>query len=140
VNEEEALRRLAGARVARLATADLGGIPHVVPLVFALDGRTLYWAVDAKPKRSRRLKRLANIGQNPNVELVVDQYDEDWAALWWVRAGGTARVVDDERERTRAIELLQEKYEQYRSIPPEGPVVAIQLARITGWWGGSTDR
>ncbi len=79
--------------MARLATADAGGDPHVVPFVFALIGRTVYWTVDRKPKRSTRLKRLANIEQNPNVEMVVDGYDEDWGELWWVRLHGTARMV-----------------------------------------------
>jgi PPOX class probable F420-dependent enzyme len=130
---EEALARLAEARVGRLATATPDGVPHVVPVVFALSGRTAYWAVDDKPKRSRRLKRLANIGVNPRVELVVDGYEEDWTALWWVRAAGTARVVEDQEERGRALALLAAKYPQYRRSPPEGPVVAVDLARVSGW-------
>jgi PPOX class probable F420-dependent enzyme len=134
VDEAEALRRLAEARVGRLATADAGGVPHVVPFVFALDGRTLYWVVDRKPKRSSRLSRLANIEANPNVALVVDHYEEDWGALWWVRATGTARVVDaGSEERRRALDLLDAKYQRYRDEPPEGPVVAVELGRVTGW-------
>jgi PPOX class probable F420-dependent enzyme len=78
----EARRRLATARVGRLATADAGAVPHVVPFVFVLEGDTIYWAVDEKPKRTRDLKRVANIKANPNVEIVVDQYEEDWARLW----------------------------------------------------------
>jgi PPOX class probable F420-dependent enzyme len=127
--------RLQGARVGRLATADAGGIPHVVPVVFAVVGRTLYWAVDQKPKRSRRLKRLDNIRANPNVEVVVDRYEEDWARLWWVRASGTARVVDDPDERGRALAALVAKYEPYRQALPEGPVVAIDVTRVTSWSG-----
>jgi PPOX class probable F420-dependent enzyme len=133
VNENEALRRLERARVGRLATADGAGTPHVVPFVFALDGRTVYWAVDRKPKRSPRLKRLENIEQNPKVEMVTDHYAEDWTSLWWVRATGEARVVEDDRERARALELLTAKYDQYRREPPTGPVVAIDLARVIGW-------
>jgi len=119
--------------VGRLASVDAGGIPHVVPFVFALDGETAYWAVDRKPKRSKHLKRLENIRANPNVELVVDGYDEDWTTLWWVRAGGPARVVEDGVERRRVLDLLADKYPQYKQQAPDGPVVAIDIARVTGW-------
>jgi PPOX class probable F420-dependent enzyme len=132
MDEPAALARLASARVGRLATADAGGVPHVVPFVFAVDGRTVYWAVDRKPKRSPRLKRLDNIRANPVVEMVVDHYDEDWGSLWWVRARGRARIVEGE-DRSRALSLLAQKYAQYADDPPEGPVVAIDLTRVSGW-------
>src|SRR4051812_49360507 len=90
----EARRRFAAARVARLATADADGRPHLVPLVFVVAGETIYSAVDAKPKRTTALRRLANVAANPRVAALVDHYDEDWAALWWVRADGTGRVLD----------------------------------------------
>src|SRR5439155_1742133 len=115
--------------------AGAGGLPHVVPFVFALRGRTLYWAVDRKPKRSRRLKRLDNLAANPNVEVVADHYEEDWSRLWWVRASGTARVLPEGAERDRALDLLAAKYPQDRDAPPDGPVVAVDLVRIT-WWTG----
>ena len=83
---EEARRRFAGARVARLATISADGAPHLVPFVFAVAGDTVYSAVDAKPKRTTALKRLANIDRDPRVTLLADHYDDDWTALWWVRA------------------------------------------------------
>lgn len=135
MDREEAIRRLSAARVGRLATADRGSLPHVVPVVFAVAGETIYWAVDEKPKSSRELKRIRNIRANPNVELVVDHYAEDWAHLWWVRVSGHARVVGDEDEEERAIESLAEKYAQYRDDRPPGPVVAIDITRVTGWEG-----
>jgi len=133
VNRNEALDRLREARVGRLATADSTGQPHVVPFVYALDGETLYWAVDEKPKRSRDLKRLDNIRENPRVEVLVDRYDEDWTKLWWVRASGTARILEPGPEWERAISVLAEKYRQYAGSPPGGPVVAIDLDRVSGW-------
>jgi PPOX class probable F420-dependent enzyme len=134
LDDAEARRRLASARIGRLATADASGVPHVVPFVFVLLGDTLYWAVDHKPKRSRDLKRLSNIAANPNVEAVVDGYDdEDWSRLWWVRAAGRAEVVTDDAERATALDALAEKYRQYDDQRPEGPVVATHLIRITGW-------
>ena len=136
MDEDDELGRLASARVGRLATADAGGVPHVVPFVFAVLGRTMYWAVDRKPKRSARLKRLDNIAANPNVEVVADHYEEDWTRLWWVRASGVARVVAEEPERARALRALAEKYDRYRDQPPNGPVVAVDLVRISGWTAG----
>ena len=109
-----------------------------MPFTFVVDGDTIYWVVDEKPKRSRDLKRLANIRANPNVEAVVDHYDEDWRELWWVRASGPARVVEDGEEARRAMGLLAEKYPQYRASPPQGPVVAIEVAHFR-WWPGTPD-
>jgi PPOX class probable F420-dependent enzyme len=130
----EARRRLGSARVARLATADAGGRPHVVPLVFALAGDTLLSAVDAKPKRTAALRRLANVAANPAVAVLADHYEDDWTALWWVRADGAGRVVDvSSAEGRRAVELLAEKYEQYRATPPGGPVLAVDVTRWSGW-------
>jgi PPOX class probable F420-dependent enzyme len=118
------------ARVARLATVGRNGSPHVVPICFALDGDTLYTAVDEKPKSTRRLRRLANIEANPQVEIVVDHWDEDWSRLWWVRLAGTARIVDHD---PRALELLQAKYPQYRERPPAGPFVVVTIRRRSEW-------
>lgn len=138
MDERAALDRLRSARIGRLATVDPAGVPHVVPFVFVLDGRTLYWAVDRKPKRSRRLKRLENIRANPSVELVVDSYEEDWSALWWVRARGQAHIVQEAPTTERALSLLAEKYPQYAPNPPDGPVVAVEIDRVT-WWEASPD-
>jgi PPOX class probable F420-dependent enzyme len=127
-----ARQRLSEARVARLATVDASGRPHLVPVTFAVDGDTLYFAVDAKPKRTTNLRRLRNIAANPQVSLLVDHYDEDWSRLWWVRADGAARVLEDAGS-TRAVDMLVNRYAQYRQARPQGPVVAITIHRITGW-------
>jgi PPOX class probable F420-dependent enzyme len=117
------------ARIARLATVDPQGRPHVVPICFAIEGEMLYTAVDEKPKRTRQLQRLRNIESNPRVEVVIDEYDEDWSKLWWVRLRGSARVVDDRRP----IELLAAKYPQYRERPPNGPVIAVSIEERVEW-------
>jgi PPOX class probable F420-dependent enzyme len=130
---ERARERFAGARVARLATVSADGRPHLVPIVFAVEGDTVYSAVDRKPKRSAALARLTNIRADPRVEVVVDRYDEDWTRLWWVRAAGRARAVEDPGERDRALALLAAKYDAYRAEAPAGPVIAIDLDRWSGW-------
>jgi nitroimidazol reductase NimA-like FMN-containing flavoprotein (pyridoxamine 5'-phosphate oxidase superfamily) len=60
------------ARVARLATVDPDGRPHLVPIVFVLEGETLYSAVDAKPKRSLRLRRVENARERSDVTVLID--------------------------------------------------------------------
>jgi PPOX class probable F420-dependent enzyme len=134
VSPEEARRRFAAARVARLATADAAGRPHVVPVVFALDGDTVLSAVDHKPKRTMALRRLANVGENPAVALLVDHYDENWSALWWVRADGAGRVLEPGEPAARdAVALLCDRYAQYAERPPAGPVLAVGVTRWSGW-------
>ncbi len=126
-------RRLAEARVARLATCGTGGLPHVVPITFAHDDENLYFAVDEKPKRTRDLKRVRNIARNPRVSVLVDHYEDDWTSLWWVRVDGVAHVIAHEADAQRAIGLLAAKYPQYRDATPQGPVVAISIETMTGW-------
>jgi PPOX class probable F420-dependent enzyme len=125
--------RLADASVAHLATAGADARPHLVPITFAIDGDKLYFAVDAKPKRTTELQRLKNVAANPAVAVLVDHYEEDWSKLWWVRVDGTARVVNDHAEAERALDLLAERYRQYQVTRPVGPVVAISIDRISGW-------
>jgi PPOX class probable F420-dependent enzyme len=134
--EPAAARSLfAAARVARLATVDQTGRPHLVPIVFAVEGETIYSAVDHKPKRTTALRRLANVVANPAVTLLVDHYDdEDWQALWWVRVDGVGRVVPPEQPEAReAVALLTAKYGQHRERPPAGPVLAIAVDRWSAW-------
>jgi PPOX class probable F420-dependent enzyme len=134
MNDEEARRRFAAARVARLATADAGGRPHLVPMAFVLAGETIYSAVDAKPKRTTALRRLANVTANPQVAVLVDHYEDDWDALWWVRADGTGRVLDPrDAEARAAVDRLTGRYDQYRTQPPTGPVLAIDVEHWSAW-------
>ena len=132
MNHAEARARFAAARVARLATADSRGRPHLVPLVFVVDGDHIYSAVDAKPKRTTALRRLANVRENPAVALLVDQYDDaDWDALWWARAEGLGRVLDAaDPEAHRAVALLGQRYPQQRGA---GAVLAVDVERWSGW-------
>jgi PPOX class probable F420-dependent enzyme len=125
--------RLTAARVAKLATVDPDGRPHLVPIVFAVDGDTLYSAVDAKPKRSRTLRRIENARARPDVTVLVDHYDDDWTKLWWIRLRGRARVLDDGPEAEHALELLREKYAQYRDEPPGPPVLAVDVTEVREW-------
>jgi PPOX class probable F420-dependent enzyme len=133
VDRAELRRLAAGAPVARLATIDPEGRPHLVPICFALDGDVLYSAVDQKPKRSTRLQRLENIRRHPEVAVLVDHYEDDWTQLWWVRLRGRARVLDDGEEAERALAALTAKYQQYREAAPGLPVLAVDVDDRYGW-------
>lgn len=125
--------RVTHARVARLATVTDDGRPHIVPCCFALEADTAYSAVDAKPKSTLALRRVANLRGNHRASLLVDHYDEDWATLWWVRLDGAGRVVDDGDERDRALAALAAKYHQYRRDPPPGAVIALDITTWRAW-------
>lgn len=112
----------------RLATTGADGAPHLVPVTFALDGDRVVIAVDHKPKRTRELRRLRNVRENPRVALLADHYDDDWTRLWWVRADGLARVETEWPARG-----LRDRYEQYRRVPPGGPYLVVEVERWTGW-------
>ena len=130
---DDAAARFAAARVARLATVSGAGVPHLVPVVFAVVGERVLIAIDGKPKRTRALRRLANIADDPAVCLLVDEYAEDWSALWWVRADGHAVVRDDADALTEARAALGARYAQHVADPPEGPVIEVTVDRWSGW-------
>jgi PPOX class probable F420-dependent enzyme len=129
------------SRVARLATADGAGRPHVVPIVYATDGRAYYSPLDAKPKRVDldRLRRVRNIEANPRVALLIDHYEEDWRRLRYVMVEGRAELLREGEEWRAARGLLEEKYPQYRTLPlpPAAPVIKITPDRVIDWDAGA---
>jgi PPOX class probable F420-dependent enzyme len=133
LSDDASRQRFGGARVARLATMSAGGQPHIVPITFAVDHDVIYTAVDSKPKSTPHLRRLSNIRANPRVAVLADHYDDDWSALWWVRAAGMAAILVSQAEIAVPIGLLAGRYPQYRDSPPAGPVIAIRVARWAGW-------
>ncbi len=125
-------------RVARMATVDAAGCPHIVPICYAYDGSRFYSAVDEKPKRveANMLRRLVNIRGNPRVCVIFDEYDEDWSRLRFIIIHGIARIEIGGDEHNRALNLLRKKYPQYRTMTlAEGvnPVIAITPTKIVSW-------
>jgi PPOX class probable F420-dependent enzyme len=139
VGEFDPKVRFTQSPIARLATITPDGTPHLVPVVFAVDGASrgahdvVYTAVDAKPKTTRRLRRLANIESNPQVSLLVDHYADDWTQLWWVRADGVAAIHAVGEAMDTGFRLLRAKYPQYQSVPLHGPVIAVTVHRWSSW-------
>lgn len=135
MEQERARTLFSSADHAYLTTVGVDGAPHVVPFTFFATDETIYWAVDRKPKSGAPLQRLINISHEPRVSALADAYSPDWSALWWVRADGTAGEVTGS-EAVAAIDLLAQKYPQYREARPQGPVVAISVDSWVGWSAG----
>lgn len=135
--EIDAAALFAQSPVAMLATVGPDGAPHVVPVVFAVntdrEQPVIYTAVDAKRKSTKRLQRLTNIEANPRVSVLVDNYDEDWTKLWWVRADGVAEIHHSGDEMASGYALLRRKYRQYQRLALDGPVVTITVGRWSAW-------
>lgn len=132
---EDARNRFASAPLAYLATADERSRPHLVATTFAAEGDRIVMAIDHKPKTTANLRRLRNIAVNPKAAVLVDHYEDDWSALWWVRADGAAEILEGERDCEEPIRALQAKYHQYRENRPIGPVIIVTVSRWTGWSG-----
>jgi len=129
----------AEARVARLATRTKDDRIDLVPMTFAFDDDRMVTIVDHKPKTTMRLQRLDNIDANPEVAIVIDEYDDaDWSQLWWVRLRGLAQVIEEGDLHERAVAALVAKYPQYRERVPNGPVVSIEIIRWQ-WWSSTPD-
>src|SRR5699024_56322 len=126
-------QRFRRSPVARLATVRPDGRPHQVPIVFACSGTAIYLPIDGKPKTGRPLQRVANIEHQPHVSLLVDQYSDAWAQLWWVRVDGTAQLHDDSATVTVGQELLRRKYQQYSSVPLEPHMIVVTARRVSSW-------
>ncbi|MEV2278122.1 TIGR03668 family PPOX class F420-dependent oxidoreductase [Nocardiopsis sp. NPDC049922] len=130
---EQARERFAASRVARLATTDAAGRPHIVPVTFASYGDTIAIAVDSKPKSTRNLKRLRNISENPHVSLLADEYSDEWEHLWWARADGEAHVEQEGAPWSEARERLVSKYPQYGENPPDAAIILVTVTHWSGW-------
>ena len=127
---------LTSARIGHLATAGEDARPHVIPVCFATDGRSIYSVLDQKPKRTglTRLRRVRNILSNPQATLLVDHYEEDWGKLWYLMVSGLAELLMDSQEQTDAVALLRDKYLQYRVMDiGQNPVIKITPENIVSW-------
>jgi PPOX class probable F420-dependent enzyme len=124
-------------RVARLATADADGHPHVVPVCYAFDGVRFYTPLDEKPKRveGKELRRVRNIEARHEASLLIDQYDDDWSKLGYVLVHGRADLLASGNEmHAQALVLLRERYLQYRTMKLEEQlVIVITPERVVSW-------
>ena len=123
-------------RVARFATAEPSGQPHVVPICYAVSDNSVYFTIDKKPKQltDKPLKRIRNLQNNPHVALVVDRYEDDWTQLGWVMVQGDAALLDDGDEHTKAQRLLKARYPQLHGMQINDlPVIAVRIKHVVSW-------
>ncbi len=122
-------------RVARLATVDPAGTPHIVPICFVLLGGRCYSVVDEKPKRSARLQRLRNIEEHGAATLLCDVYSDDWDRLAWAMLRCHAAVLNEGGDGyAEALAALRAKYPQYRAMALDGnPLIALTPLRVSNW-------
>ena len=131
---EWAVSMLGDARVARLALLDEEDLPRVLPVTFAVWEGDVWSAIDQKRKRAPEPARVRRLRRRPDAALLVDRYDDDWDKLWWARADGVARILDDLDP--AAMAALAGRYPRYRRPPPGpalGPMVEIAVERWSGW-------
>ena len=124
------------ARVARLATVDERGRPHVVPVCFVYQDGAVYSVLDAKPKRVAvtHLRRVRNLLANPNVQLLVDRYDEDWTRLAYVQLRGRAEILQPGPEHAQALATLRAKYRQYAAMAlADAPLIKVTVEDHVAW-------
>jgi PPOX class probable F420-dependent enzyme len=132
------------SRIGRLATVDLECKPHVIPVVFVFDNdRNCYFIpIDEKTKRSRpeNLKRVKNIQENPNVALLLDEYNEDWTKLYFIMIRGKGSILggkkleqNEMRLLEKAHKLLCDKYPQYQKIGIGKYLIKIMPQKVVVW-------
>lgn len=119
-------------RIGHFATADARGTPSVVPVCFVLDENFLYTAVDDKPKRSRRPRRIHDLEANSRVAFVADRYDEDWSRLGWVMIRGAVELVESGGKFERGVDLLRRRYVQYATMRLS-PLIAVRILEVRSW-------
>ena len=133
MDESVIRRKVAEARVARVGTLDERRSVHLVPVVYVVDGDTWYSPSDPG---SRPVKRLRNVLADPRATILIDDYDEVWSRVWWVRLRGQGRMVESAAESERARRLLAAKYPQFgddAEATTAGPVMAIDIQEWAGW-------
>src|SRR6266487_2250637 len=131
-------------RVARLATVDAEGHPHIVPVCYAFDGIRFYIPLDEKPKRvdESKLRRVRNIEAQHEASLLIDQYDDDWSRLGYVLVNGHAGLLQPaDPLHAQALLLLRERYVQYRTMKLERHmVIVITPGRVTSWGPATAEK
>jgi PPOX class probable F420-dependent enzyme len=110
----------------RLATASRDAKPHVVPVIYALDGEDIIIAVDYGTKK------LGNLRQNNRVALVVDDYRPNHAVM----VEGECSILERGKEYLRLLRILFDRFEFYRKHPwgeGESPILKVRPTKAVMW-------
>jgi nitroimidazol reductase NimA-like FMN-containing flavoprotein (pyridoxamine 5'-phosphate oxidase superfamily) len=110
----------------RLAVADKDGMPHVTPVIYAMDGD---YPVIATDYGTRKLKILQ---QNKKASIVVDETEPNKGLM----IQGNVAIYERGKEYLRLLKILFDKFEVYRENPwgeGESPILRIDPARVSSW-------
>jgi PPOX class probable F420-dependent enzyme len=129
---------LSRARRAVMATIAADGTPRLVPIAFAFADGVIYSALDEKPKSvadPHDLARVRDIVARPQVSVLIDEWDEDWTKLAWLRLAGRASVLEPGVPgHALAVRLLRERYPQYADHRLEQrPIIRIEIEHTSSW-------
>lgn len=117
---------LEGHEVCRLATSSKDGRPHVVPVIYALDGEDIIVATDYGTRK------LVNLKENPRAALVVDEYHPNRAVM----VEGECEVFERGEEYLRMLQVLLDRFETYRKNPwgeGEAPILKVKPTKAVMW-------
>jgi PPOX class probable F420-dependent enzyme len=126
--------------LARLATTNVDGSPHQVPIVFTWHSDCFWSPIDGKPKQNNQLLRVVNALANPTGSILIDNYEEDWSRLWWIRAKIEISVIELTAASTNVQETaaevvgkLKAKYPQYGSTEVLSEPATMLSMSPTAW-------
>ena len=122
----KALKFLREHEVCRLATASRDAKPHVVPVIYAMDGENVVVAIDYGTKK------LKNLNENNSVALVVDDYRPNKAVM----IEGECEVLERGKEYLRILQVLFDRFDYYRKNPwgeGESPILKIRPVKAVMW-------
>jgi nitroimidazol reductase NimA-like FMN-containing flavoprotein (pyridoxamine 5'-phosphate oxidase superfamily) len=120
------MRFLKSHELCRLATASKEAMPHVVPVIYALDGENLVIAIDYKTKK------LKNLIENPRVALIVDEYHPNRGLM----VQGDCEIHERGKEYLRLLQILFDRFVFYRKNPwgeGESPILKVLPTKAVSW-------
>jgi nitroimidazol reductase NimA-like FMN-containing flavoprotein (pyridoxamine 5'-phosphate oxidase superfamily) len=120
------LKFLGEHELARLATASRDARPHVVPVIYAMDGEDFIVAIDYGTKK------LKNLRENRRVALVVDDYQPNHAVM----IEGECELFERGKEYLRLLGVLFDRFEIYRRHPwgeGESPIMKVRPTKAVSW-------
>jgi len=124
--KKRALEFLRSHELCRIATVSEKGQPHVVPVVYAIDGNDLIIAIDYGTKK------LDNLRKNNKLALVVDDYKPNGGVM----IEGKAEVLERGKEYRRLLQILFDRFEFYRRNPwkeGESPILKVHSIKTVSW-------
>jgi nitroimidazol reductase NimA-like FMN-containing flavoprotein (pyridoxamine 5'-phosphate oxidase superfamily) len=120
------LKFLKDHELCRMATASKKAEPHVVPVIYAMDGENVVVAIDYKTKK------LKNLRENPRVAVLVDEYRPNHAVL----VEGECDILERGKEYLRLLQILFDRFAYYRNNPwgeGESPILRIRPTKAVTW-------